>query len=1181
MTEKTVKVSLRADVANYISGMQAAAKHTDAVTRGAENVDQWGERWAGAAEKVGGQMLIAGAAVAAGTALTVKSAMDWESAWTGVLKTVDGTPAQLSAVEQGLRDMTSVLPASHAEIAAVAEAAGQLGIETPNVVAFTRTMIDLGETTNLSAEQAATQLARFMNIMGTSQGDVDRLGSAIVGLGNNFASTESEILDMAMRLAGAGAQIGMSEGDVLGLATALSSVGIEAEAGGSAMSKVMIDIAASVDEGGDRLEQFAQVAGLSADEFAAKWANDPAAALQTFIQGLADAESQGSSTLGILADLGITEIRMRDALLRASSAASGFGDAVAMGNTAFEENIALQQEAELRYGTTESKLGILQNRLADAAITLGAQLLPALEAVMDGIGFFADGLAGLDGPMASVVAWGSVAAAALLLAGGGFLTLVPKIVATNVALQTLGVNTGRATGALKNLFSLKGLGVIGAAVLAFEALNYAVDSTTASSEEAQVALKNTVSAVDAFQAGASRWTSLGEMMGLTKDDDTIALLRDDLPSVLQNARSELDGFWGSLSRMGEYGEANSALVMLSQDLAELAKTDLPAATAAFATYAEGLPDDELVTLMDVQGEWMNALAAQAAGLGIVEGAVDTYEEKLALANWALEGMPGSVNELTGEIEGQATAADQAAAAIEGLADAIRAYDDLMSGLVNAEIGFRQAIDDVNESLGADGFVATLDLSTQAGRDNMSALDDLAQSTTDWAAQLQESGGTMEEVTGAIQEGRDAFITAAEAMGLTTAEAEALADQYGLIPDTVKTEFESNMPTTKEQLQGILDQIGELNGPGIPPIIIEAMTDDAKTELENLGLTVTQLDDGTWSVEFSADPTEAEEQLAQLEEYINGSGGTVTVDGDSTPATTTVDAWEAATNATVAISTADADAAAARGEVLAWKLEADGTWSVSHMDAEKAQADGKIITWERDANGTYTISHMGAEAGSAYNKLNGFESDANGTWTTVQVDANTSSARGKINGLGNMTVTIMVDAIRRYRDANANGGLYPYGMSAFANGGYGTLENPYRSLPSGIYSGGLNIHKFAEPETGFEAYISGKRGMEHRNLAILEDVQSRLLRQLGQTRAFATGGGFDYQAARAVEYQPRYMMTAGATVAGGLTITGPLVSVGQMVVDSDTRVQEVSQDLFRRADQAARAQGKVTLGGAIA
>src|SRR3546814_684213 len=190
-------------------------------------------------ETLGRAALGLGAVMTAASALSVKAAMDWESAWAGVTKTVEGTPSQLAEVEQGLRDLTSVLPASHEEIAAVAEAAGQLGIQTENVVAFTRTMIDLGETTNLSANDAATSLARFMNIMGTSQDQVSNLGSAIVGLGNNYATTESEILEMSLRLAGAGKQIGLTEGDVLGLATALSSVGIEAEAGGSAMSKVI------------------------------------------------------------------------------------------------------------------------------------------------------------------------------------------------------------------------------------------------------------------------------------------------------------------------------------------------------------------------------------------------------------------------------------------------------------------------------------------------------------------------------------------------------------------------------------------------------------------------------------------------------------------------------------------------------------------------------------------------------------------------------------------------------------------------------------------------------------------------------------------------------------------------------------------------------------------------------
>ena len=114
-------------------------------------------------------------------------------------------------------------------------------------------MIDLGNSTNLSSEDAASQLAKFANITEMSQKDFDKLGSSIVDLGNNFATTEADIVDMAMRLAGAGHQVGMSEGQILGLATALSSVGIEAEMGGSAMSKAMVKMQNAVELGGGKL----------------------------------------------------------------------------------------------------------------------------------------------------------------------------------------------------------------------------------------------------------------------------------------------------------------------------------------------------------------------------------------------------------------------------------------------------------------------------------------------------------------------------------------------------------------------------------------------------------------------------------------------------------------------------------------------------------------------------------------------------------------------------------------------------------------------------------------------------------------------------------------------------------------------------------------------------------------
>ena len=182
------------------------------------------------------------APILAAAGFSAKAAMDFESAFAGVRKTVDATEEQFTELETGIRQMAQEIPSSATEIAAVAEAAGQLGIETENILSFSKAMIDLGNSTNLSSEEAATALAQFANITQMSQENFDRLGSVIVQLGNNLATTERDIVNMAMRLAGAGKQVGLTEAETLSLAAALSSVGIEAEAGGSAISKVLINM---------------------------------------------------------------------------------------------------------------------------------------------------------------------------------------------------------------------------------------------------------------------------------------------------------------------------------------------------------------------------------------------------------------------------------------------------------------------------------------------------------------------------------------------------------------------------------------------------------------------------------------------------------------------------------------------------------------------------------------------------------------------------------------------------------------------------------------------------------------------------------------------------------------------------------------------------------------------------
>ena len=283
-----------------------------------------------------------------GVAASVKAASDFETAFTGVKKTVDevvdanGTVTySYEKLEKGIRDMAKQMPSSANEIAGVAEAAGQLGIKTEDILSFTETMLMLGDSTNLSSQDAATSLARLANITGMLPKDFSRLGATIVDLGNNLATTEAEIVNMAMRLAGAGTQVGMSEAEILSLSGALSSVGIEAEAGGSAFSKVMINMQLAAEKGGGSLDQFAEVAGVSAKQFAKAYKEDATEALMMFIDGLASSEERGISAIKVLDDMDIKEVRLRDSLLRAANAFGVFSEALSIGSKAWEENTAL------------------------------------------------------------------------------------------------------------------------------------------------------------------------------------------------------------------------------------------------------------------------------------------------------------------------------------------------------------------------------------------------------------------------------------------------------------------------------------------------------------------------------------------------------------------------------------------------------------------------------------------------------------------------------------------------------------------------------------------------------------------------------------------------------------------------------------------------------------------------
>lgn len=381
---------------------------------------------AGAITKTGQKLSVLSGIAGTAFAASAKSAIDFESAFAGVEKTVDGTYDQLENLKQGIRDLSKELPASTTEIAAVAEAAGQLGIATDDILDFTKVMIDLGEATNLSADEAASSLAKFANIMNTSADDYSRLGATIVDLGNNFATTEAEIVEMAMRIAGAGKTIGLTESEVLSLATALSSVGIEAEMGGSAISKAMIKMATAVETNNDQLKEFAKIAGMTTEEFKDCFEKNAIDALSKFIVGLGDTESAGKSTLLMLEELGFSEVRLRDTMLRTANASAVFNKAISTGNEAWDENTALVNEANKRYETLKSKLEITKNKLSDNAITIGNKLMPTIEKIVEKIGVWTDKISELDDEQVESI----VKIGAVVVAAGPLITILGRITTT-------------------------------------------------------------------------------------------------------------------------------------------------------------------------------------------------------------------------------------------------------------------------------------------------------------------------------------------------------------------------------------------------------------------------------------------------------------------------------------------------------------------------------------------------------------------------------------------------------------------------------------------------------------------------------------------------------------------------------------------------------------------------------
>jgi TP901 family phage tail tape measure protein len=851
---KDVVIRLLGDASGAVAAQKAAADAAEVsvaqyrraereMAKQAATAQRMAAEQQAAMASVGRGAMIFGAVIAAGLALAAKAAIDWESAWAGVEKTVDGTPEQMAELEVSLRRLATILPVTHAELAGVAEAAGQLGIAREDIVEFTEVAIAMGVSTNLSAEEAAVGMARLSNIMGTSSSDVDRMGSVLVALGNAGASTEQEILDMGLRIAAAGRQAGMTEGEVLGLANSMSSLGIEAEAGGTAISTVIKDINSSVMDGGDQLERYAEVAGMSAEQFARAWRTDAAGALVTVVEGLGRMQAQGENVNTVIDDLGLGGIRTSDTLLRLAGNAEGLTDSLATGNRAWSENNALMNEANKRYETTASQLAIARNQITSAAIDIGATLLPILAEGAQLVASFVRGWQELPGPLKDVVTILGLLAATVGIVGGAAIIGATKLAAFRTSMTTLAASSGAANAAVGRFGLFMGGpwgAAIGVATLALGGLVTWLGASSQASEESTsrtmdlaAALRDTGGAIDdnirALRAQAAADREIGD---------------SNLLEIAQKAGVSLPRLTDALVGVGDaYDEVDAALQAYIEENTLSVQSDqgvIVSQNARAKAAAEGRD-----VLKEMAGETGRAVAENER----LAAATEKSGDAAANSTSTVESLAGVTEDLAGSAGDAATAAEQ-------LAEAMDELNGPTLDAREAARGYQEAIDAAAASVAEHG--RTLDINTEAGRANQDALDGIAKAAAENANAIAANGGSYDSFRNSLLAGREALVVTAMAMGHSEAEARRLAESIIQIPDAAEVDIA--LPTYRQ----VVSQLETVHAKvkGLPPghtVNVGVISDAAIRALQNVGYTVERLPDGT--VKVTANTASAHNDLA--------------------------------------------------------------------------------------------------------------------------------------------------------------------------------------------------------------------------------------------------------------------------------------------------------------------------------
>lgn len=750
--ERVVKVTLTANMQNYLSGMERARQTTQETATEAQKLAQTKKDF----DALGRASLAAGALMAAGLGVAIAKFADFDQAMSNVQAATHESADNMALLRQAALDAGASTVFSAEESANAIEELAKAGISTADILnGGLNGALDLAAAGGLGVAEAAGIAATTMQQFGLA-GDQAAHVADLLAAGAGKAM--GDVTDMSQALSQAGLvanQFGISVEETTGVLAAFASNGLLGSDAGTSFRTMLLRLANPTEEVKDLMAELGFEAYDAQGQFIGL--QGLAGELESSLRGMTDEQKQ--TTLAMI----FGQDAIRGATILYEEGAAG----IAEWTRNVDDAGYAAETAEIRLDNLKGDLEALSGAVDTAMISMGSAADGPLRGFVQMLTELVDKFNDLPQPAKDAVFWVGSIATVGSGALGAYLLLVPKIAEFNQALEVLGPraqSAARGVGAVARVGggALAGLAV---GVVAVDALTEALRNIGPSAEETANKIKTATDAAELFDA---------------------AIQKQGFGSNLRLAEEQVRGLGDALDALGEGRQVGIAganaianLERLGEQFGNLAAEDLPAAQRQFRLLAEAaeLTDAQQAALLERMPGFRTALTEQATDAG--EAADAQYLLSLAMGD--AEASTADNEEALRALAGQATATGEE---VDGLAEQIRNFGSATISVKEAQAGLEQALDDLTESIANNG--ATLDLNEQAGRDNQAALIDLATASKELAAATYERSGSEAEAAEVVRQGRQRLIEMLAQFGITGQAAEAYADELGLIPENIDT-----------------------------------------------------------------------------------------------------------------------------------------------------------------------------------------------------------------------------------------------------------------------------------------------------------------------------------------------------------------------------------------------------------